>query len=282
MGLYLLKYKKKKQLLKVYNNKIFSYKNIKKQARNFSRKDFSNTWNNRVIFKECFFEETNFTKSKIENCLFENCKFENCIFIDCDITSTTFGKSIFKNVLFNDCTIKNSLFESNIYVHTLMYPTCEDKYNFTTSSNIKYTKNEEDNIIVILNQMKSNASIRNSKSLFHTKKRMNRSKKEKQLYKKITPKEAEKLGLSKKERLETNRARKKARNIANKEYTTNTALGKHSTVRIGSLRFLMNLYSFDTLSKGLEYANEKMNKKNYSLSYLMKLIDEGNNIKKDV
>lgn len=257
----------------MYNNKIFSYGYKKHLEKNFNRKDFSLTWNQRVIFADCRFEQTIFTTARIENCLFINCKFSNCSFVNCSILYTTFENSSFYRVLFDQCTITNSLFESNSYSDSMVYPFDADVYAITTSSKIKYTDKQKETIYKLLNQLKAKQNMRDTKSLFHTKRRMNRSKREKEKYKRIRPKEAKRLGLTKKERLLENRRRKSDRNTENMRYSEETKLGNHTSIKEGPVLFLMSIYPFEELYQGLKYACTTMNKKQYPLSYLMKIIE---------
>ena len=122
--------------------------------KNFSSKNFSRTWNQRIIFSDCKFEQTIFTTPRIENCLFINCKFSNCSFENCSILYTTFKNSIFYRGLFDKCTINNSLFESNSYSDSTMCPFFNDIYALIDSSKIKYKYTEIKTIYRLLDQLK--------------------------------------------------------------------------------------------------------------------------------
>ncbi len=64
----------------------------------------------------------------------------------------------------------------------MVYPFEADIYAITTSSKIKYTDKQKETIYKLLNHLKAKQNMRDSKSLFHTKRRMNRSKGEKEKY----------------------------------------------------------------------------------------------------
>lgn len=81
------------------------------------------------------------------------------------------------------------------------------------------------------------------------------------------------MGLTKKERLLENRRRKSDRNTENVRYSEETKLGNHTSVKEGPVLFLMRIYPFEELYQGLKCTCATMNKGQYPLSYLMKIIE---------
>ncbi|WP_038022192.1 pentapeptide repeat-containing protein [Tetragenococcus muriaticus] len=226
-----MNYKQRKNLLKFYNNKVFNYGQKKHMGKNFSRKDFSRTWNQQVTFENCVFEQTIFERARIENCLFLNCSFLNCSFMSCEILDTTFKESDFSRVLFNECTIDSSVFELNSCFESMTYPLEDNKNLINTFSEFSfYSEKQAEDIYMLLNQLKKIPAMRATSSLFHTKKR-SPSKSERKEYKKIKPKDAKKMGLTKKERLRENKKRKSYRNQAIQVHKQNTKDGKNTYVK---------------------------------------------------
>lgn len=124
-------------------------------GKNFSRKDFSRTWNQQVTFENCVFEQTIFERARIENCLFLNCSFLNCSFMSCEILDTTFKESDFSRVLFNECTIDSSVFELNSCFESMTYPLEDNKNLINTFSEFSfYSEKQAEDIYMLLNQLK--------------------------------------------------------------------------------------------------------------------------------
>ncbi|QHQ75761.1 pentapeptide repeat-containing protein [Bacillus pumilus] len=268
-----MNFKENKEMNREFTNKVFSYRNKTHISKNFSRKDFSKSWNVNVIFENTIFEQTNFDYSRIENCTFINCIFKNCFLVKTQLIDSSFKNCTFDNLSLDRCNIQSSRFIDNTYNKTFLYP------NFKkTSKGFKVTEIEFNTVISVqlkkaLETALKNEFIRHSNTLF-LKKSQHLNTFQKRSLRKITPKEAKKLGLSKKERLEENRRRKKEK----KQWLLNTYKdsleGKNRKISKSALNVLTTNYNEQQLICGLEFAAHSIIKKFNNLSYLIKVIDE--------
>lgn len=264
-------YKQYKLDKKRYYNKVFSYQGTELVDRNYSRKDFSNTHNKLVIFKNCRFEQTIFSQMKFENCLFENCTFKGFEFLQGLFEDVTFKNCIFQDILFNRCNFKSVLFENNSWDTVSMSPYVKIQGMLTSKSVDNPISSE---LGIVLEKARLQKYIRESNTLF--KKVHNTwSKKIKKELKKISKKEGDKLGLTKKQRLEENAKRKIQRNKLLKESYEKSQRGENRKIDKGILHFLLSKYSEEDLIKGIEYAINNMNTSFHQLSFLLAYIEKG-------
>lgn len=266
-------YKNFEKEKKLYNNKIFSYRNVSLKSRNYSRKNFNATKSRLVSFINCEFEQTQFSIAKFENCLFKNCVFSNLEIYKVQFKDVTFLDCGFSGVLFNKCFFDSFNFKACTFKTTTIYPSSFVPRGFDMLAESKISSNTELNFV--LKEALLNKYIRESNTLFKKTRRNNLSKTEKRKLLHIKPKEAQKSGLSKKERLAENARRKKQKKQIQQQSYQDSLLGKNRVIDKGILEFLLNKYSMDDLVKGLKYIIDNVDYKFLHVSYLIKLIDKG-------
>mgnify|MGYP001191720408 CR=1 FL=1 len=264
------KFKRYKQDKKKYINKVFSYRNIKLQNRNYSRKNFDYTINKLVIFENCIFEQTKFNEAKITQCLFKNCIFKNFEFYKVAFSNVSFENCIFENILFNLSSFNSYIFDKrNTFKHTIFYPS-----NLLGIDNYIHNNTTED-IQKIIENYKSNIYILQSNTIFKKTRGNNYfTKSIKKELKKITPKEALKLKISKKQRLSENAKRKEKRNQLLRKSYEDSLIGKNRKIDDGIILFFSKKYTLLELDQGFKYASENIKVKFSNLSILLKYIDK--------
>lgn len=265
------KYKKYKREKKLYHNTVFSYHGTELIERNYSRKNFANTNSKLVIFKNCIFEQTIFSQVKFENCMFEGCKFQGFEFLKVIFCDVTFKNCSFQDILFNKCNFQSVLFECSNCINVSINPYVNIK-GLEVTETIKPHLSSE--LEAILQKAKLQKYIRESNTIF--KKVHNTwSKETKRNLKKISKKEGDKIGLTKKQRLAENARRKKQRNELLKESYEKSQRGENRKIDKGIIKFLLMKYSEEELIKGMEYAINNINFSFHELSFLLKYIDKG-------
>lgn len=264
-------YKKYKREKKIYDNRVFSYANKLLETRNYSRKNFKNTWNKLVVFRKCIFEQTIISVSKFENCLFDKCSFSKFEIRDVVFKNVTFVNCSFNDILFNRCTFDSVVFEENIFANVVVFPpTLNQGIGFSTGS----ANDISNELETILSEALSHKYIRISNTLFK-KKKSHLPSSDKLCMKKLTKKEGDKLGLSKKQRLEENKSRKKKKNEWLLQSYEKAQLGENRVIDKGIINYLNTKYSEEELIKGLRFAIDNINFSFSELSYLLKYIDKG-------
>lgn len=257
---------------KIYYNKVFSYNQVNLNQRNYSRKNFANTYNKSVKFNDCLFHQTIFNTSKFENCIFKNCTFRGFEFSNVMFENVIFSNCSFTDILFSKCKFQSVKFNSNKYVNIYIYPYQQIlglDINDLSSNNISIELKK------ILEEARLQKYIRESNTIFKKKKNRIPNSTKKHL-KRLTKKDGDKLGYTKKQRLLENARRKKERNKLLKQSYENSQLGKNRKLDIGILNFLLIKYSENELIEGLRYSIDHIKSPFSQLSYLMKYIDEGN------
>ena len=254
-------------------NKVFSYRNKSLYKKNYSRKNFNNSKSELVSFIECKFEQTMLSNVKFVNCIFKNCTFSRLEFSRVIFEGVTFVNCTFCNILFNKCIISSVVFEKNNFIKTVIYPTNAKIHGLENniSTEISYDRKKMNKII---EQLRLHKQIRESNTILKKVKRRWPNKVKREL-KKISKKEGDKLGLTKKQRLAENARRKKKRNELHSRDYQQSLLGKNRKIDKGIFRFLLSIYTFDELEIGLYYAMEKIDFRFSELSFLLKYIDEG-------
>ncbi|MGN7478791.1 pentapeptide repeat-containing protein [Solibacillus silvestris] len=269
-----MNYKTYKELKKKYSNKVFSYKNKIHESKNFSRKDFSKTWNNNVLFSNTIFEQTNLDDSRFENCSFINCSFKNCFLSKSHFISVKFKSCTFKNVSFNFCNITSCSFTENEEFNVYFYPNSRNPIKDLTPSNTISANDYSDELKCALNLALKNKYIKYSNTLF-LKKSQHLSKMQKREMKRVTPKEAKKLGLGKKERLKENARRKEMKNKWLLQTHKNAIDGKNRRLSKSTLNTLLwHFNNPQNVAQRLEYASHTIKSRFKNISYLVKIMEE--------
>lgn len=267
-------YKKYKTEKVLYDNKVFSYHNTELVERNYSRKNFANTFSKLVVFNNCIFEQTILREAKFENCLFQNCIFLNSEFLKVVFKDVSFVSCKFSDLLFNKCKYESVKFENNEFENVSMFP----YFNIENFCVAKVKKNSiSTSVNDVLEKAKLQKFIRESNTIFK-KFRNTWPKNVKRQMKKIKKKDGDKLGLSKKERLAENTRRKKERNKLQLKNYHDSQLGKNRKIDKGVLDFLLMKYSEKELIKGINYAIKNIDFSFHELSFLLKYIDKANKI----
>lgn len=251
-------------------NKVFSYSKIERIKKNYSRKNFADTLNKEVVFDSCTFQNTIFHRAQIVQC-----RFINCTFIDFDFNHTTFSKNIFSKckfsgILFYKCIFDGNNFEDCSSEKSSEYP-CSGNVAFLQQNgiNIQYSSELND----VLKKAILHKHIRESNTIFK-KKRNSWPKSTKQELRKVSKKEGDKLGLSKKMRLAENARRKKQRNELLRQNYEDSQQGKNRILDKGLMSFLLLKYTESELINGLDHCISMINFRFNSISYLIKYIDQ--------
>lgn len=224
-----------------------------------------------VVFKNCIFEQTIFSQANFENCMFDGCRFQGFEFFEIIFCDVTFKNCSFQDILFNKCSFQSVLFECSNYINVSINP-----YEYVRGLDITETIKPQlsSELEVILQKAKLQKYIRESNTIF--KKVQNTwSKETKRELKKISKKEGDKIGLTKKQRLAENARRKKQRNKLLKESYEKSQRGENRRIDKGIISFLLMKYSQEELIKGMEYAINNINFSFHELSFLLKYIDKG-------
>lgn len=269
-----MKYKEFQLLKKQFSNRVFSYKDWIHQSKNFSRKDFSKSWNKRVSFQDVIFVQTNFNNSRIENCRFINCFFQDCYINRTEFLNTEFINCQFEQVAFNHCIFNGVLFSGNTYSKVFCFSDNEDlPLNFKNEV-IAIKINIDGNLQSSLNEALRNTYIKNSNTIFK-KKKQHLTKAQKMSMNKINPNQARKMGLSKKQRLEVNRKRKEMKNIWQQRVHQEALEGKNRVLDNNMVHILVGIYGDET-AKCLQYASNTISKPFNNISYLILIMKKCN------
>lgn len=253
-------------------NRVFSYSNAKRINRNYSRKDFGNSRNEFTIFDRCTFEQTNFNYASFNQCVFNNCDFSKLEFKKTTFNNVQFIECSFKRVLFNKCHLNTTEFQECEFFNSVAYP---DKCKIGEIENqSRELKEDTDKYIALIDRANINKYIRESNTiLVKIKKRW--SKETCRDLKKLDVKDAEKLGMSKKERLKENARRKKNRVEKQHESYLDSLQGKNRIVDKGIFEFIKLHYAPEEFEVGLDYAINEIKTPFSCFSILMKYIDLG-------
>lgn len=208
---------------------------------------------------------------KIENCLFENCVFKGFEFLQGLFENVTFRNCTFQDILFSRCNFKSVLFEDNFWDAVSMSPYIEIQ-GMLISRPVDTPISPA--LGAVLAKARLQKYIRESNTLFK-KVRNTWPKETKKELKKISKKDGDKLGLTKKERLEENAKRKKRRNELLKISYEKSQRGENRKIDKGILQFLLLKYSEEDLIKGVEYAIDNMSTTFHQLSFLLAYIEKG-------
>lgn len=254
------------------SNKVFSYCNIERINRNYSRKNFAETLNQQVIFDSCIFQNTVFHNAQIVQC-----RFINCTFIDFDFHCVIFNKNVFNKcsfsgILFYKCSFVENEFEECSFEKSVEYPYHR---SLTSLQQIDVKHEFSPMLDEVLKKAVLHQHIRESNTLFR-KVRNSWSKSIKQSLKKVSKKDGDKLGWSKKQRLAENAQRKQQRNELHKQNYENSQQGKNRELDEGLLNFLLTKYTETELIVGLQHCINVIDFKFNSISYLIKYIDQAN------
>ncbi|MGL6066825.1 MAG: pentapeptide repeat-containing protein [Cetobacterium sp.] len=255
---------------KIYKNRVFSYKNKTLLDRNYSRKNFEETINKLVIFKNCIFEQTKLSNSKFEECLLEKCNFKQLEISKVIFENVTFLNCIFDSVLLNECKFISCVFEGVMFENTIIYPENKSVKGYTEKL---IEKIEEEKFKQILEKFLMNKFIRESSTVYRKIKKKWSSDLKRSL-KKMNKKEEKKMNLSKNERLLENAKRKKLRKKMQKESYENSLLGKNRKLNLGVLNFFLNKYTIEEIEKGVEYYCKNINTSFSNLSILINYIEK--------
>lgn len=256
---------------KLYHNKVFSYKYCNLLNKNYSRKNFANTYSKSVTFENCIFEETIFSEMKFKSCSFINCKFKKIEFFNVAFENIKFEGCSFIDILFNKCNFISILLENNFWENVSINPYIKI-HSMITSKPIKKQISSELN--KILEKAKLHKYIRESNTIL--KKVHNRfPNKLKTQLKKISKKEGKKLGLTNKQRLQENYKRKLQKNKLLKESYEKSQRGENIQIDKGILDFLLSKYSEEDLIKGFEYSINNINTPFHQFSFLLRYIEKG-------
>ncbi|MFV0520089.1 MAG: pentapeptide repeat-containing protein [Lachnospirales bacterium] len=253
-----------------YKNRVFSYNNIERAQKNYSRKDFSNTKNKLVVFYDCIFISTIFSNSKVEECSFVNCSFKNIEFERVIFDKNTFKKCEFESIFFHNCKYENNQFLECTFEKSVEYPHFN---NIIDVNNNEFQHEISLELDKAIDCHRLHKHIRESDTILKKKKQRLSKKVTKQL-KKIKKNDRDRLGLTKKQRLAENAKRKKERVALQNQSYQDSQIGKNREVDEAILQFLLGKYTEQELINGFNYSMEHINFKFNSLSYLIKFIDE--------
>ena len=254
------------------SNKVFSYRNIERIKRNYSRKNFAETLNQQVIFDSCIFQNTIFHYAQIVQCRFINCTFKDFDFHYATFNKNVFSKCNFSGILFYKCNFEENKFEECSFEKSFEYPCCGC---IPSLQKIDVKQQLSPMLDEVLKKTVLHQHIRESNTLFK-KVRNSWSKSTKQALKKVNKKDGDKLGLSKKQRLAENARRKQQRNELHKQNYEDSQHGKNRVLDKGLINFLLVKYTEAELIAGLQHCVNAIDFRFNSISYLIKYIDQAN------
>lgn len=253
-------------------NRVFSYSKDKRINRNYSRKDFGNSRNEFVLFDGCTFEQTNFNYAIFDQCIFNNCNFSKLELKQTTFIKVKFIECSFRLVLFNKCNLGTVEFQECMFLNSTAYP--NDGRIREVDNQAIQLKEDMDIFIALINKANVNKYIRESNTIL-VKVKKRRSKETRSNLKKLNMEDAERLGISKKERLSENARRKKNRNEKQQESYIDSLKGTNRIMDKGILEFVKLYYSPEEFEVGLDYAISKIETPFSCFSILMKYIDLG-------